>query len=300
MGESEKTKAPVTPEEIKRVKGLGFLHDKRTEDRFSIRVVTGNGRLTSRQLRALAQAADDFGNGEAALTTRLSVELQGVPYEKLEDAAAFLKDYDLEPGGTGPRVRPVVSCKGTVCQYGLIDTYALSEELHREFYQGWHDVKLPHKFKIAVGGCPNNCVKPDLNDVGIVGQRVPAPDYDKCRGCKTCVIESGCPMKAAKKVEGRITVDPELCSHCGRCAGKCPFGVFENAWDGYRIYIGGRWGKKGAKGRFLSRIFTSADEVKAMLRRILEFYRQNGQPGERFADTILRLGFENVEKELLK
>ena len=32
---------------------------------------------------------------------------------------------------------------------------------------------LPHKFKIAVGGCPNNCVKPDLNDLGIVGQRVP-------------------------------------------------------------------------------------------------------------------------------
>jgi sulfite reductase beta subunit-like hemoprotein len=23
---------------------------------------------------------------------------------------------------------------------------------------------LLHKFKIALGGCPNNCVKPDLND----------------------------------------------------------------------------------------------------------------------------------------
>ena len=34
-------------------------------------------------------------------------------------------------------------------------------------------VKLPHKFKIAVGGCPNNCVKPNLNDLGIIGQRVP-------------------------------------------------------------------------------------------------------------------------------
>ena len=30
-----------------------------------------------------------------------------------------------------------------------------------------------HKFKIAVGGCPNNCVKPDLNDLGIIGQMVP-------------------------------------------------------------------------------------------------------------------------------
>ena len=44
---------------------------------------------------------------------------------------------------------------------------------HDEFYVNWHDVKLPHKFKIAVGGCPNNCVKPNLNDLGIVGQLIP-------------------------------------------------------------------------------------------------------------------------------
>ena len=36
------------------------------------------------------------------------------------------------------------------------------EEIHERFYHGYREVKLPHKFKIAVGGCPNNCVKPDL------------------------------------------------------------------------------------------------------------------------------------------
>ena len=92
----------------------------------------------------------------------------------------------LETGGTGSKVRPVVSCKGTTCQYGLIDTFALSEEIHERFYHGYRDVKLPHKFKIAVGGCPNNCVKPDLNDLGIIGQRVPQIDLEKCRGCKVC------------------------------------------------------------------------------------------------------------------
>ena len=66
-----------------------------------------------------------------------------------------------------------MSCKGTTCQYGLIDTFDLSEKLHERFYVGYHGVELPHKFKIAVGGCPNMCVKPDLNDLGIVGQRVP-------------------------------------------------------------------------------------------------------------------------------
>ena len=53
-------------------------------------------------------------------------------------------------GGTGAKVRPVVSCKGTTCQYGLLDSYALSEEIYRRFYEGFQDVALPHKFKIAV------------------------------------------------------------------------------------------------------------------------------------------------------
>ena len=30
-----------------------------------------------------------------------------------------------------------------------------------------------------------------------------------------------------------------------------------------------------------------------------KFYKEKGLPGERFADTITRLGFENVEKEIL-
>ena len=31
---------------------------------------------------------------------------------------------------------------------------------------------LPHKFKISVGGCPNSCIKPSLNDFGVEGNRV--------------------------------------------------------------------------------------------------------------------------------
>ncbi len=31
---------------------------------------------------------------------------------------------------------------------------------------------LPAKFKIGVGGCPNNCIKPELNDIGVRGNRI--------------------------------------------------------------------------------------------------------------------------------
>lgn len=59
-----------------------------------------------------------------------------------------------------------------------------SRAVYRRFYEGFQDVALPHKFKIAVGGCPNNCVKPNLNDVGIIGQRIPEVNSELCKGCK--------------------------------------------------------------------------------------------------------------------
>lgn len=289
----------LSPEDIKRVKGLGFLRDKRYPDVFNARVITRNGRITTDEHRAIAEAADRFGSGQVAMTTRLTMEIQGVRYENIQPLMDFLSAYGLTTGGTGALVRPVVSCKGTTCQYGLIDTYTLSEKIHERFYVGYHNMPLPHKFKIAVGGCPNNCVKPDLNDLGVVGQRVPVPDTEKCRGCKKCQIEKNCPIHAAKLEDGRISIDPDACNHCGRCKGKCPFGAVEEYREGYKILIGGRWGKKTACGRPLPRLFTTEEEVMAVIDRAILLFREEGIAGERFADTVARLGFDYVSGKLL-
>ena len=105
----------LPPAEIKRVKGLGCLQDKRYPDRFNVRIITRNGKLTAEEQRAVAEAAERFGSGEVTMTTRLTLEIQGVPYAKLEEAMAFVTEAGLETGGTGSKVRPVVSCKGTTC-----------------------------------------------------------------------------------------------------------------------------------------------------------------------------------------
>lgn len=186
----------ISAEEIKRVKGLGFLNNKGT-DLFNGRVITVNGKITAAQAKVIAEAAEKFGNGDVEFTTRLTVEVRGIHFDNIEPFREYIAREGLQTGGTGSVVRPVVSCKGTTCQYGLYDTFALSEKIHERFYLGYRTVKLPHKFKIATGGCPNNCVKPDLNDLGIVGQLVPNFDEDMCNGCKKCKIEKTCPMKAA-------------------------------------------------------------------------------------------------------
>lgn len=295
---SETVTRKLTADEIKSVKGLGCLQDKRYSDVFNVRVITRNGKITTDEHRAIADAADKFGSGAVTMTSRLTLEIQGVHYDDIPALREFLAGHGLETGGTGAKVRPVVSCKGTTCQYGLIDTYGLSEKIHERFYVGYHDVKLPHKFKIAVGGCPNNCVKPDLNDLGIIGQRVPTVDLEKCRGCKKCQVELNCPIKVAKVVDKKVFIDPNQCNHCGRCKSKCLFGAISYE-DGYKIYIGGRWGKKTAMGRPLGKVFTDADEVMDIVEKAICLFRDEGNAGERFADTVNRLGFDYVEGKLL-
>ncbi|MCF0230023.1 MAG: FAD-dependent oxidoreductase [Parasporobacterium sp.] len=295
----ERNGQKLPPEEIKRVKGLGCLQDKRFDDVFNVRIITRNGKINSAEQTAIAEAARRFGSGEVTMTTRLTLEIQGVPYDNLEDLFAFINENGLETGGTGSKVRPVVSCKGTTCQYGLIDTFALSEKLHDIYYTGYHGLVLPHKFKIAVGGCPNNCVKPTLNDIGIIGQRIPAFDPSKCNGCAVCQVEKSCPIHTAEVKDGKLSIDPEECNHCGRCIGKCPFGAVGEESVGYKIYIGGRWGKKIAHGQPLNRILHSEEEVIDIVDRAILFFRNEGITGERFSDTIERLGFEYVEDKLL-
>ena len=106
-------------------------------------------------------------------------------------------------------------------------------------------------------------------------------------------------MKAAHVEDGTLNINEEVCNNCGRCVNKCTCGSFDEYTDGYKVYIGGRWGKKVAHGQPLSKIFTSEEEVLSVIEKAILLFREQGKTGERFADTINRLGFENVEKQLL-
>ena len=288
-------KCTVPAADVQRVKGLGFLRDKTTEDRFNARVITRNGKITADEMYAIADAARRFGKGEVCFTTRQTVEVQGIPFEMIQPFCLDLAKHGLMVGGTGPRVRPVVSCKGTTCVFGLCDTFALSQKIHERFYVGYHTVKLPHKFKIAVGGCPNNCVKPDLNDVGVIGAWAPQLIAEKCVGCGAC--EKACPIHTLKMENGKPVI-ADTCNACGRCVRACKLGALEYT-GGYRVTLGGRWGKQVARGRALSPIFQSEEEVLNVIEQVILFFRDLGTAGERLADTVARVGFEKAEQLIL-
>ena len=89
--------ATPTPQEIARVKALGFLHNRGT-DTFSARAVNKNGTLTAQQLKSLAECAEKYGDGHVAITSRLQVEMPGIHLEDVEAVRQFAVDAGLVIG----------------------------------------------------------------------------------------------------------------------------------------------------------------------------------------------------------
>ncbi len=287
----------LTKEQIAAVKGKGFLRNRGT-DNFSGRLVSKGGVYSASDLRTVSEIAERFGSGKVGFTSRLSAEIVGIPYENIDAAIAYASERGLAFGGTGAKIRPVTACKGTTCVYGNFDTQALAAKIHDNYYVGWAGVKLPHKFKIGVGGCPNSCMKPSLNDFGIEGHRVPVFDAEKCRACKICAVESACPSRAIKRdAEGKVQIN-DACRSCGVCSGKCPFGAFsENTEVKYKIFVGGTWGKVTRMGTALSRL-VSEDEVFPILEKVMLWYKENAYEKERLGAAVDRLGKEKLEADI--
>ena len=284
----------LTNEQITSVKGRGFLRNRGT-DCFSGRIVTVAGLFTPDQLHAIAECSEKYGNGKVIFTARLAAEIVGIPFDKIPEAEAFMAERGLYFGGTGAKVRPITACKGTTCVYGNIDTQALAKVIYDKFYIGMRDVKLPHKFKIGVGGCPNSCMKPSLNDVGVEGCRAFSFDSELCRGCKKCAVAESCPTKAVSVVNGKAVIDTSKCTSCGVCVGKCPFGaVPKEAASVCRIFVGGTWGKTQRIGTLLNTVY-SVDEVPTVIEKVMLWYKENGYVKERLGATVDRIGTDALE-----
>ena len=81
-------------------------------------------------------------------------------------------------------------------------------------------------------------------------------------------------------------------------------GVDKNDKEFYQVTLGGAWGVEASLGKVIGPSFSAAD-VPGAVERIVEHYRSQRQGGERFIDTLRRIGidgfkaraYENVKAE---
>ncbi|MEG0767640.1 MAG: (4Fe-4S)-binding protein [Clostridia bacterium] len=275
-------------QEKARLKGEGFI-SQREDGFFAVRIPSKSGNFTTAQCTAMTDIANTYGRGYLGLTTRMSMEIPWITADSIPAVKAALVQAGLTHGGTGKRVRPCVACKGTICVHGLYDTQEMSDQIAG----AWEASATPSKCKINFAGCPNNCTKVQVNDIGVIGRRYPALDAHACVACGACIAQ--CRAKALTLVDGRIQKS-DTCVGCGHCIPACPKGCFTVHQTGVEIYVGGVFGRTLRVGDSLG-IF-DVQQLPLLIGKILAWYRTYGTDGERIYQVIARLGLDCLKQAL--
>ncbi len=273
----------------------GGLMKQKEPDLFSVRLRIVGGYMEAAHLEALAELARKYARGHIHLTTRQGVEIPHVHFRDIERVREELGEVGLEFGACGPRVRTITACQGGSCSYGLIDSQALAQKIDERVFGR---SGLPHKFKIGITGCPNACIKPQENDVGIMGTVRKVLHEELCNRCGLCVL--ACPIPDTLKIESdRLLYQEETCVLCGACCAACPTDAWEQVGTSYVLFVGGKMGKRPRLGDRLLIEIRDEEHLLQIVDETIEWYATHGQTGERFGETLDRTGVAALVAQLL-
>ena len=163
------------------------------------------GGLTNpKELRAIADVADKFEIPTMKVTGGQRIDLLGVKKEDLPAVWADLNAAGMVSGhGYGKSLRTVKTCVGSDwCRFGTQDSTGLGVKIEQMTWGSW----TPHKYKIAVSGCPRNCAEATIKDFGVV-----------CvdSGYELHVGGNGGIHVVATQLLCRVTTEEEVMEYCG-------------------------------------------------------------------------------------
>jgi nitrite reductase (NADH) large subunit len=125
------------------------------------------GGITSpKELRTIADVVEKFNAPLVKVTGGQRLDIFGIKKEDLPAVWADLNAAGMVSGHAyGKSLRTVKTCVGSEwCRFGTQDSTGLGVKIERMTWGSW----MPHKFKIAVSGCPRNCAEATIKDFGVI------------------------------------------------------------------------------------------------------------------------------------
>ena len=118
------------------------------------------------ELRTIAEIAEKYAVSTVHITGGQRIGLYGISKENLPGIWGDLVEGGFVSGHAyGKALRTVKTCVGADwCRFGTQDSTGLGIKVEKMTWGSW----TPHKFKIAVSGCPRNCAEATIKDFGVV------------------------------------------------------------------------------------------------------------------------------------
>jgi ferredoxin-nitrite reductase len=127
------------------------------------------GRMKPRQMRRLADVAQNYGSGELRLTVWQNLLVPNIPDAFVETVKKNLTKMGFHHEATGIS-GGLVACTGnTGCQWAATNTKGQAVLLARHLER---KLKLDRPINIHLTGCPNSCAQHYMGDIGLLGAKV--------------------------------------------------------------------------------------------------------------------------------
>ena len=264
----------------------------------------------TKSLRQLCDIWEKYGSGLTNFHGATGdIILLGTTTENLQpcfDALSEEAGFDL--GGSGSALRTPSACLGPArCEWSCFDTLDFCNNITHEFQNEIHRPMWPYKFKIKVSGCPNDCVAAIArSDLAVIGTWHDSLQIDQAE-VKNYVKEgldimeevvSRCPSSALAWDEKTSTLKFKAndCVRCMHCVNRMTKAIRIGTERGATLLIGAK--APIQKGAFLAWVIVPFmkmeppyTEFKELVRKIWDWWDENGNTRERVGELIERMGF---------
>lgn len=166
-------RAPQT-EDVFRFKFHGLFHVAPAQDSFMLRLRIPGGKLTTHQIRGLADMAEAWGSGRADLTTRANIQIREFQPRDIVRVLNKVQSLGLSSRGSGAdNIRNLTTSPATgLDPTELLDVSPYAEALHHYILNSRELYELPRKFNVAFDSGGAIRVVADTNDIGFQAVRV--------------------------------------------------------------------------------------------------------------------------------
>jgi len=133
------------------------------------------GKMTSAQMRGLADIAQAYGDGDMRLTVWQNLLISGVVENRAAEVEEALQAIGLTSKATAVRAG-LIACTGIKgCKFAASDTKGTAMAIAE-----WVEprVAMDTPVNIHLTGCHHSCAQHYIGDIGMIACRVPVPDSD--------------------------------------------------------------------------------------------------------------------------